>query len=185
MSDKIEVLAISGSLRKGSYNTAALHAAQELAPAGMKIEVADISDIPLYNADVQTQGFPKPVQELAARIRAADALLFGCPEYNYSVSGVLKNTIDWISRIEKQPFSGKPAAIVGASQGPIGTARAQYDLRKIGVFLNMPFVLQPEVMIGKAQDAFDGSGKLTNEKTRELIGKLLASLATLVKQTKS
>lgn len=182
MSEKLEVLAISGSLRKGSYNTAALRAAQELAPSGMQIEIADISDIPLYNADVQAQGFPEPVRKLAERIRKADALLFGCPEYNYSMSGVLKNGIDWISRLEKQPFSGKPAAIVGASQGPIGTARAQYDLRKSGVFLNMPFVLQPEVMIGKAQDAFDASGRLTNDKTRELIGKLLDALGGLVRQ---
>ena len=175
MSD-ITILGISGSLRKSSYNTAALHAAQELVPAGMKIEIADISQIPLYNSDDQAKGFPAAVQKLGEQIRAADGLLFASPEYNYSVSGVLKNAIDWISRMDKQPFAGKPSAIVGASMGMLGTARAQYHLRQIGVFVDLRFLNRPEVMIAKAQDRFDSAGKLTDAPTRELLGKLLLAL---------
>ncbi|MGH8456184.1 MAG: NADPH-dependent FMN reductase [Stenotrophobium sp.] len=176
MNDTVHILGISGSLRKDSYNTAALRAAQELAPAGMKIEIADISQLPLYHADVQAQGFPEVVQKLGAQIRTADGLLFACPEYNYSVSGVLKNAIDWVSRLDKQPFAGKHAAIMGASIGMLGTARAQYHLRQIGVFVDLRFLNRPEVMIAKAQDRFDSVGKLTDAPTRELIAKLLIAL---------
>ena len=175
MSD-ITILGISGSLRKDSYNTATLHAAQELVPAGVKIEIADISQIPLYNADDQAKAFPDAVKKLGDQIRAADALLFASPEYNYSVSAVLKNAIDWVSRMDKQPFAGKPAAVVGASMGLLGTARAQYHLRQIGVFVDLRFINRPEVMIGKAQDRFDSTGKLTDAPTRELLGKLLLAL---------
>ena len=176
MSDTLTILGISGSLRKGSYNTAALHAAQELLPAGVKLEIADISQLPLYNADLQAQGFPDAVNQLGIKIRAADALLFSSPEYNYSVSGVLKNAIDWVSRLDKQPFAGKPAAIIGASMGILGTARAQYHLRQIGVFLDLRFINRPEVMIGKAQERFDADGKLTDTATRDLIAKQMIAL---------
>lgn len=174
----IQVLALSGSLRKASYNTAALRAAQELAPAaGLQIELADLSVLPLYDGDVEKAGFPAEVQALGERIRKADAVLFGCPEYNYSISGVLKNAIDWVSRLKPQPFEAKPAAIIGASQGTLGTARAQYDLRKIGTALDLRLLNRPEVMIAKAQDRFDADGKLTDTSTRDLIAKLLATLA--------
>jgi chromate reductase len=109
------VLGISGSLRKASYNTAALRAAQELAPAGMTIETFDLAPLPLYNEDVKAAGFPPVVQQLRAKINAADALLFACPEYNYSMSGVLKNAIDWASRPPDQPFDDKPVGMLGAS----------------------------------------------------------------------
>ncbi len=173
----MNILGISGSLRKGSFNTAALRAARELTPGGVAIEIAELSEIPLYNDDVRVRGFPPAVERFRDRIRAADALLFAVAEYNYSVSGVMKNAIDWASRPPDQPFAGKPAAIMGASGGPAGTARAQYHLRQIGVFVDLKFVNKPEVMIGVAQDRFDAEGKLIHEPTREIIRKLLVSLA--------
>ena len=177
MSDApIRVLGISGSLRKGSYNTAALRAAIELAPTGVTVEQADISDLPLYNDDVRVAGFPAPAERLVQQICEADALLFVTPEYNYSVPGVLKNAIDWVSRSPKQPFAGKPAAIMGASPGAIGTARSQYHLRQIAVFLDLKLINKPEVMIGTAAERFDEAGRLTHEPTREFIGKLLTAL---------
>ena len=175
MSD-IKVLGICGSLRKGSFNMMALRVAQGLAPAGMKIDIADISAFPLYNEDVKAQGFPPAVQAFRDQIAAAAALLFVTPEYNYSVSGVLKNAIDWGSRPPNQPFDGKPVAMMGASMGVLGTARAQYHLRQTCVFLNMLPVNKPEVMIPQAQNRFDAQGQLTDETAKGLIKQLLESL---------
>jgi chromate reductase len=173
----IKVLGISGSLRRGSFNSAALRAAQELAPTGMEVEVyGGLRDIPPYDDDVRQQGFPPAAADLRARIKAADALLIVTPEYNYSVSGVLKNAIDWASRPPEQPFNGKPIAIMGASPGMLGTARAQYHLRQMFVFLNGMVLNQPEVMIAQAGTRFDAEGRLTDEKTREFVGALLVAL---------
>jgi chromate reductase, NAD(P)H dehydrogenase (quinone) len=175
MSSTINVLGFSGSLRKGSLNTAALRAAVELAPADVKITLADISDLPLYNDDVREQGYPLAVQRVREQVRTADAILFA-PEYNYSIPGVLKNAIDWISRPPEQPFAGKPAAIMGVSPGAVGTARAQYHLRQIGVFLDLYFLNKPEVMIGSAGTRFDAAGNLTDAATREHVQKQLIAL---------
>jgi chromate reductase len=173
----VRVLGISGSLRKGSFNAAALHAARELAPAGMEIEVYQgLGNLPLYNEDLRAQGFPAPVQDLRDRIKAADALLIVTPEYNYSVPGVLKNAIDWASRPPEQPFDGKPIAIMGASPGVLGTARAQYHLRQTFVFLNGLVLNKPEVMISQAATRFDAEGRLTDEATRGFVQALLVSL---------
>jgi len=174
--DALKVLGISGSLRKGSFNTMALRAAQGLAPAGMTIETAEVGNLPLYNDDIRAAGYPPVVQAFRDKIAAADALLFVTPEYNYSISGVLKNAIDWGSRPPSQPFDGKPVAIMGASGGVLGTARAQYHLRQMCVFLNMLPVNKPEVMIGQAQTRFDAAGNLTDETTRGLVKQLLESL---------
>jgi chromate reductase len=174
----IRVTGLSGSLRKGSYNTAALRAAQALAPEGMIIDIAAIGDLPLYDEDVRQAGFPAPAARLRSQLAAADAVLFVTPEYNYSVSGVLKNAIDWASRPPDQPFDGKPVAIMGASGGLLGTARAQYHLRQMLIFLNAFPLNKPEVMIGQASTKFDKAGNLTDEATRDFIRKLLASLAS-------
>ena len=174
---RLNVLGLCGSLRKGSYNRMALRAAIELVPAGMTIDTIEIGSIPLYNKDVEDQGFPAPVQALGEKVAAADAVLFVTPEYNYSVPGVLKNAIDWMSRVPSQPFNGKPVAIMGASQGNIGTARAQYHLRQICVFLNAFPLNRPEVMIARAQEKFDKEGRLTDEMTKKFIQQLLVSLA--------
>src|SRR5947207_2293939 len=173
----ITVLGICGSLRKGSYNMAALRTAIELRPVGMNVEVAEISTIPLYNEDVRAQGFPPPVEKLRQQIAAADALLFACPEYNYSMTGVMKNAIDWASRPPDQPFAGKPVAIIGAAAGMAGSARAQGDLRRSCVFLDMHPLNKPEVLIGQAQNKFDADGNLTDEVARNLIRDLMANLA--------
>ena len=178
----IKVLGICGSLRKGSFNMAALRTAIELRPAGMTVEVADISQIPLYNEDVRQQGFPPPVQKLREQIAAADALLFACPEYNYSMSGVLKNAIDWASRPPDQPFAGKACAILGAAAGMAGSARAQGDLRRSMVFLDMHPLNKPEVLIGQAQTKFDENGNLTDEAAKGFIRDMMAALAAWTRQ---
>jgi chromate reductase len=172
----LRFLAISGSLRKASYNSAALVALQKVAPSHLSIEIADVSAFPLYNDDVRLVGYPAAVETLRAQITAADAVIFATPEYNFSVSGVLKNAIDWASRPPSQPFDGKPIAILGASLGPTGTARAQYDLRKMMVFLNAFPINKPEVMINFAKDKFNGDGELTDETTRGFLQQMLASL---------
>jgi chromate reductase len=177
VADPIKVLGFSGSLRERSYNRAALRAAIELAPEGVTIETFDLAPIQPYNEDVKEQGFPPPEQELRERIRAADALLIVTPEYNRSIPGVLKNAIDWVSRPPQQPFDGKPVAIFGVSPGMIGTALAQYHLRQCLGVLNALLLNQPGVMIGQAAQKFDAQGRLTDEGTRELIGKLLVALA--------
>src|SRR5437016_1320734 len=172
-----KVLGMCGSLLKGSYNMAALRTAIAQKPPGMTVEVADISQIPLYNEDVRQQGFPPTVETLRRQIKEADALLFVCPEYNYSMSGVLKNAIDWASRPPDQPFAGKPCAIMGAAAGMAGGARAQGDLRRSMVFLDMHPINKPEVLIGQAQTKFDADGNLLDEAARGFIRDLMANLA--------
>jgi chromate reductase, NAD(P)H dehydrogenase (quinone) len=175
----MNVLGICGSLRKGSYNAMALRAAQKLAPQGMKIDIAEIGAIPLYNDDVRVAGEPAPVQEFKGKLRAADAVLIVTPEYNFSIPGVLKNALDWASRPPEPPFTGKPVAIMGASPGPVGTARVQYDLRKVMVFLDAFTVNKPEVFISFAQNKFNEQGELTDEPTAKFITDLLVSLQKL------
>ena len=175
----MKIIGISGSLRQGSYNSMALRAAQKLAPQGITVEIADIGSIPLYNDDVRAAGEPPAVAALKAQIRAADAVLLVTPEYNFSIPGVLKNTLDWMSRPPEPPFDGKVVAIMGASPGPVGTARVQYDLRKVLVFMNSFTVNKPEVFISFAQNKFNAEGELTDEATAKFITELLVSLQKL------
>src|SRR5947208_11461321 len=156
---------------------ATLGTAIALKPANMAVTVADLSQIPPYTADVRQQGFPPTVETLRRQIAAADALLFACPEYNYSMTGVLKNAIDWASRPPDQPFAGKPCAIIGAAAGMAGSARAQYDLRRSCVFVDMHPLNKPEVLIGQAQTKFDAEGNLLDAVARDLIRDLMANLA--------
>ena len=175
---KLNVLGIAGSLRAGSFNRSLLRAAQELAPAGMEIAAFDLAPIPLYNGDVEEKGDPDPVAALKAAIRQADALLFVTPEYNFGVPGVLKNAIDWASRPPRgSVLQGKPAAIMGATPGMGGTGRAQMALRQTFVFTQTYALLSPEVRVARAQEKFDASGRLTDEKTRQFVGQLLQALA--------
>ena len=178
----MKVLGISGSLRKGSYNSMALRAAQKLAPEGMTLEIADISGIPMYNDDVRAAGEPAEVAALKAKIKAADAVLLVTPEYNFSIPGVLKNTLDWMSRPPEPPFDGKVVGIMGASPGPVGTARVQYDLRKVLVFMNAFTVNKPEVFISNCAGKFDAAGNLTDEATAKFVGDLLVSIQNLKKR---
>lgn len=171
------ILGISGSLRKGSFNTALLRAAAELAPEGVRVEVVTLVDIPPYDDDVpMEQGFPAPVEHLRERIRMADALLLATPEYNYSFSGVLKNAVDWVSRPPAQPFAGKPAAVVSASPGVTGGIRAQWALKPVLAALRARVLFQPEVAVGGAREKFDGQGRLLDTETRERLAALLREL---------
>lgn len=177
--DKVKILGIAGSLRSGSYNRLALKAAQELLPDGAELELIELHGIPVFNQDDELSP-PAAVLEFKRRIAAADAILFATPEYNYSISGALKNAIDWASRpYGKSAWQGKPAAVMGASTGSLGTARAQYHLRQILVAQDMPVVNQPEVMIGGAEQRFDSDGRLVDAASRKLIQALLAALVGL------
>lgn len=176
MNKSIRILGIAGSLRRDSYNKAALRAATQLVPEGSEIDIFEIDGIPGFNQDDE-QDPPEKVVEFKKRIREADAILFVTPEYNYSVPGVLKNAIDWASRpYGDNAWSGKPAAIMGASIGAVATARAQYHLRQMFVFLNVYAVNQPEVMIGNAHEKFDAEGNLADEATKGFIRQLLQKL---------
>ena len=177
MKPVIRILGIAGSLRRGSHNRAALRAATEIAPKETIVETFELDGIPPFNQD-EEQNPPSKVTELKRRIRQADAILFVTPEYNWSVSSVLKNAIDWASRPHgDSAWNGKPAAIMGATTGAIGTARAQNHIRQILVYLNMFPINQPEVLISNAMDRFDQEGNLTDAATREHISALLQSLA--------
>lgn len=176
MSKHVRILGIPGSLRRHSYNRGVLRAAAELAPEGATIEIFDLDGIPIFSEDDEPEP-PEKVLEFKRRIREADAILFATPEYNYSIPGVLKNAIDWASRPHgDSAWAGKPAAVMGATLGTIGTARAQYHLRQVMVFLNMFPVNQPEVMIGAAHERFDTAGNLTDGETREHVAQLVQSL---------
>lgn len=170
------ILGIAGSLRKASYNRAALRVAQQVAPAGTTIEIFDLDGIPPFNQDHE-QTPPEKVLQFKAHIRAADAILFSTAEYNYSIPGVLKNAIDWASRpYGDSAWKGKPVAVMGASAGAHGTARAQYHLRQVFVFLDMMALVQPELMIASAHEKFDASGNLTDEKTRGYVKRFIEAL---------
>ena len=180
----INILGIAGSLRQSSYNRAALRAAKSLVPDNTVLDIFELDGIPGFNQDDE-QNPPEKVVELKKRVLAADAILFVTPEYNYSIPGVLKNAIDWASRpYGKSVWNGKPAAIMGASIGTLGTARAQYHLRQCCVFLNMFPLNNPEVMIPNAADRFDADGHLVDDKSRELIAQLLQGLVAWTRRLK-
>jgi chromate reductase len=185
MDKSIRILGISGSLRRNSYNKAALRAAQKLVPEDAVVDIIELDGIPVFSEDDERTP-PAKVVELKKRIREADAVLFVTPEYNYSIPGGLKNAIDWASRpYGDSAWSGKPAAIMGASVGKFGTARAQYHLRQVFVFLNILAVNRPEVMIGNAPEHFDADGNLVNEETKKLIRQLLANLVSWTRDLKT
>lgn len=176
MNNPISILGFAGSLRKGSYNKALLRAALKLLPKDAKLEVFDLEGIPPFNQDLETMA-PLMVREFKAKIRAADAILIAAPEYNYSISGVLKNAIDWASRPHgDNSFEGKPVAVMSASIGMLGGARAQYHLRQSFVYLDMYPVNKPEVIVTYAPQKIDENGNLTDETARKLIKELLENL---------
>jgi len=179
MSD-INILGIVGSVRKDSYNHAALTAAQELAPDGVVLNVFELHGIPVFNQG-NKMAPPAAVIEFRRRILEADAILFATLDYNFSLAGGLRNAIEWVARPDwANAWVGKPAAVMGASVGSLGKAHAQYQLRQILVTLNMPVVNQVEVMTGNAAQLFDHAGRLTDEPTRQRIQTLLAALSQLV-----
>ncbi len=163
------ILGLCGSLRRKSFNRSALLAAAELMPPGMHLGVANYDAIPLFNQDLQDQGMPAAVTQLAQQISAADALLIASPEYNFSISGVLKNAIDWLSRVPVQPFKDKPVALMSATAGPVGGARHQYEVRKILGGLDALVLTRPEVFINLCQSKFDAEGRLVDAAARKAV----------------
>lgn len=184
MAEKLVVCGIAGSLRAGSYNKMLLRAAGELASEGVEVRPFErLGEIPLYDGDVEAKGIPEPVQALKRAVREAAAVLVCTPEYNWSVPGVLKNAIDWASRpAAETPFAGKPVAVMGASPGAVGTAKAQQHLRLM-LASNGALVLPgPEVLVARCQEKFDASGRLADEATRTFVGRLLVALAAAARR---
>jgi len=176
MAETVRILGIAGSLRRQSYNRAALRAAAKLVPPGAVLETFDLKGIPVFSQDDEASP-PEAVRELKRKVREADALLFATPEHNFSIPAALKNAIDWVSRPHTDnAWAGKPAAIMGASIGKVASARAQLHLRQIFVYLDVLPINKPAVMIGDAAQSFDAQGNLLDEKAQELIGQLLQSL---------
>ncbi|ART83306.1 NADPH-dependent FMN reductase [Oceanisphaera profunda] len=179
---KTKIIAFSGSLRAASFNTFAIKAAQQLAPAGCEIELINYADLPLYNQDEADVETPALLLAIAEKVRAADGILFATPEYNYSLPGALKNLIDWLSRQAPQPLAGKPTAIISASMGMLGGARVQYHLRQILVCLDVHVLNKPEIMIGQAHEKFDAQGQLLDETTNTLIATQMQALCAFSQQ---
>jgi chromate reductase len=177
------VISICGSLRRGSYNRMVMNALPALAPEGMQIkEAPPFNEFPHYNADIQnSSGFPAAVNTLADAIRTADGVIIVTPEYNFGIPGALKNAIDWVSRLQNQPFAGKPVALQSASPGPVGGARVQYDMRRSMVFLDALTLNKPEIFIGNcAQRIDEKTGQITDEQTKNFIKQQLAAFEKFI-----
>ncbi len=180
MADPINVLGLSGSLRAKSYNTALLQLARRLAPEGMTIEIAGIRDIPHYDGDIEERGFPEAVVAFREKFRRADALLVATPEYNFSIPGVLKNVFDWLSRPPDQTITqGKPVAIMGAG-GRLGSARAQYDLRRVCGCLGMLPLARPEVFVVNVWEKMSADGAIRESAVETQVRELLTAFAAWV-----
>lgn len=181
MSRPITIAGISGSLRKGSFNTASLQAAAELAPDNVTLTTHTLHGVEPFNEDVEAEGWPDSVADLREKIAPADGVLFATPEYNYSIPGVLKNAVDWLSRPTGDgPITGKPAAIIGASPSPFGTARAQAHLRQVVFYNAMPLLPYDEVLVMKAGSKIE-DGRLVDEDSRDYIKALMADFADWVR----
>ena len=172
----LHVLGISGSLRKNSYNSALLRAAQELMPLWTTLEIFDLAPLPMFNPDDE-KPFPEAVLDFRTRLAQADAVLIATPEYNSSISAALKNAIDWASRSPNAPLNGKPVAIMGASTGNFGTLRAQLHLRQILTHVGALTLGKPEVLVARAGQVFDANGRLVDEAARGFLRDLLVGLA--------
>jgi chromate reductase, NAD(P)H dehydrogenase (quinone) len=173
----VKILGVAGSLREGSYNRSLLRAARELLPADVELAEFDIRGLPFYDGDVEAAGDPEPVVALKDAIREADALLIATPEYNRGVPGALKNAVDWASRPPLgSPLTGKPVAIIGASTGRGGTARAQEHLRSALEFSRAEVLEQPELLVPEAYLHFDQHGELADEGIRAELAELLDTL---------
>lgn len=185
MSETLRFAGISGSLRKGSINTALLTTVQSLVPANVEFTMIGIGDLPLFNSDLEIDGPVESVRSFKQKLNIADALVISSPEYNYSIPGVLKNALDWASRGKDSPLTNKPVAIMGASPGLLGTARMQMHLRQVFLFNNMHAVNKPEVFINQAAIKFDSDGTLTDEKTKDVIRQQMQALVELTQRLKN
>lgn len=165
----MDIVGICGSLRGPSLNRMLLNLAGECLPSGSALHICDWAAVPPFNADLMAQGLPAPVVALRERLRQADAVIIATPEYNFSIPGMLKNAIDWVSRGDDQPLLHKPVAILSATPGPLGGARVQYDLRKVLLFMDAAVLVKPEVFVGFAQQKFDAQGQCTDDTTRGFV----------------
>jgi chromate reductase len=178
----VVLLGICGSLRKASINRALLDAVRGALPAGARMEMFDALDLPIFNSDLDD---PPGVVDLKAAIAAADGVVFGVPEYNYSIPGGLKNALDWVSRPpQHSPLQGKPVGMVGAATGMSGTIRAQTHLRQMLVFSDSPVLGQPEVLIPRAHERFDAQGQLIDPSTRALLERFGAAMVAFVQHNR-
>jgi len=183
MSDFIQFVGLSGSLRKGSFNTMLLKAAAQLLPTDVSMEIISIEDIPLYNADLDlpvAKQRPPSVEHFRKMLTDADGIVIASPEYNYSIPGGLKNAIDWASRGEDSPLLRKPIAVIGATTGLWGTARMQVAFHNVFLFLDMKPVYKPEVLVSQAEKKFDAKGNLTDEMTKKLLKQKLEALKEMI-----
>ena len=177
---ELKLLGICGSLRRQSTNAGLLRAAMAELPEGVSMAIADLSEVPFYNADLSTK--PAAVDKLLAQMATADALVLACPEYNYSIAPALKNALDWASREPNNALlAGKPAAILGAGGG-MGTSRAQYHLRQVCVFLDLHPLNKPEVFANAFVGAFDADGNLTDAKLIQQVAAQMQALAAWTRQ---
>ncbi|MDX1447597.1 MAG: NADPH-dependent FMN reductase [Acidimicrobiia bacterium] len=182
MTETLTILGIPGSLRDDSYNRALLEAADRISGPDMEISIFDIDEIPHFDADVEANGDPEPVTAFKEAIRSADAILIATPEYQHGIPGVLKNALDWASRPPSDaPMNGKPTAIMGATPGDFGTARAQEDLRQVLIYNDCPMVKTPEVLVADAASKVDEDGAFVDEETLDFVKKLLDGLEDLVR----
>jgi chromate reductase len=177
----MKFLGISGSLRKASWNTALLKEASQLVPDGVTMTVRTLEDLPLLNPDDLASGFPAAVDQLAEAIGQADALVLASPEFNYSVTAVMKNAIDWLSIHPQAPLRDKPVALMSASPSAFGGGRAQYHLREILIYPGARVLGVPEIMVASAHDAFNEQGFLSNQTTKDLMTQQMQSLKAMVK----
>jgi chromate reductase len=184
-SSSMTLLGISGSLRKQSYNSGALRAVASVLPEGLTFKIADLSPLPFYNTDVEQSGLPEVVTKFRADVAAADALIFAVPEYNFSLPGVLKNALEWLSRPPAPPADGKPCAVFGASVSPLGTARGQFHFRHVAVSLNMILVNVPHVDIASAKAKFDSQSQLIDQPSLDSLRQLLEALRALALQLRA
>lgn len=179
-----KIVGISGSLRKGSFNTALLRAAAEAAPSGLTVDQATIHNIPLYDGDLEAEsGIPEPVQKLKDRVAAADGLLLVTPEYNNSIPGPFKNAIDWMTRPPKdipRVFGSKPVAVMGASPGRAGTLLSQTAWLPILRTLGTCPWFGPRLLVSGASKVFDEQGKLVDEPVREQLRQFMAGFADFI-----
>lgn len=183
MSDYIQLVGLSGSLRKGSYNSLLLNAAAQLLPTDVSMEIISIADIPLYNADLDLPAAkqrPEVVEHFRKMLADADGILISSPEYNYSIPGGLKNAIDWASRGEDSPLLRKPIAVIGATTGLWGTTRMQMAFHNVFLFLDMKPVYKPEVLVAQAEKKIDKVGNLIDETTKKLIRQKLEALKEMI-----
>jgi len=183
MSDYFQLVGISGSLRKGSFNTMLLKAASQVLPFNVSMEIISIEDIPLYNADLDLPSAkqrPQPVEHFRKMLTDADGILISSPEYNYSIPGGLKNAIDWASRGEDSPLLRKPVAVIGATTGLWGTTRMQLAFHNVFLFLDMKPVYKPEVLVAQAEKKFDKNGNLIDEMAKKILKQKLEALKEMI-----